>query len=44
MYEATPRDALVLGGVVLAMLLPGLAATWIPTQRALDPMTLLREE
>ena len=45
-YEATPRDPLVLGGVVLAMLLLGLLATWIPAQRALavNPLTLLREE
>ncbi len=45
-YQATPRDPLVLGGVVLAMALLGLLATWIPAQRALalDPLTLLREE
>jgi predicted permease len=45
-YQATPRDPLVLGGVVLAMLLLGLVATWIPAQRALsvNPMILLREE
>jgi predicted permease len=45
-YQATPRDPLVLAGVVLAMLLLGLLATWIPAQRALsiDPMVLLREE
>lgn len=45
-YQATPRDPLVLAGVVLAMLLLGLVATWIPAQRALsiDPLTLLREE
>jgi len=45
-YEATPRDPLVLGGVVAAMALLGLAATWIPAQRALsvDPMVLLRED
>ena len=45
-YHATPRDPLVLGGVVLAMTLLGLMATWIPAQRALavDPLTLLREE
>ena len=30
-YQATPRDPLVLAGVVLAMALLGLAATWIPT-------------
>ena len=45
-YQATSRDPLVLVGVVLAMLLLGLLATWIPAQRALsiDPMILLREE
>jgi ABC-type antimicrobial peptide transport system permease subunit len=45
-YQATPRDPLVLGGVVLAMALLGLLATWIPAQRALsvDPLMLLREE
>jgi predicted permease len=45
-YQATPRDPLVLAGVVLAMTLLGLLATWVPAQRALsvDPMTLLREE
>jgi len=45
-YEATPRDPLVLAGVVLAMALLGLLATWIPAQRALsiDPAVLLREE
>jgi ABC-type antimicrobial peptide transport system permease subunit len=45
-YQATPRDPLVLAGVVLAMLLLGLLATWIPAQRALsiDPIKLLREE
>jgi predicted permease len=45
-YQATPRDPLVLGGVVLAMVLLGLIATWIPARRALsvDPAILLREE
>jgi predicted permease len=45
-YQATPRDPLILAGVVLAMVLLGLVATWIPAQRALsvDPMVLLREE
>jgi predicted permease len=45
-YQATPRDPLVLAGVVLTMLLLGLMATWIPAQRALslDPVRLLREE
>jgi predicted permease len=45
-YQATPRDPLVLAGVVLAMSLLGLLATWVPAQRALsvDPLVLLREE
>jgi predicted permease len=45
-YQATPRDPLVLGGVVLVMLLLGLLATWIPAQRAIsvNPLILLREE
>ena len=45
-YQATPKDPLVLGGVVAAMLLLGLAAASIPARRALaaDPMILLREE
>jgi predicted permease len=45
-YQATPRDPLVLAGAVLAMLLLGLLATWIPAQRvlSLDPVKLLREE
>jgi predicted permease len=45
-YQATPRDPLVLAGVVLAMLLLGLVATWIPARRALsvNPLILLREE
>jgi predicted permease len=45
-YQATPRDPVVLTGVVLAMALLGLIATYIPARRALslDPMILLREE
>jgi len=45
-YQATPRDSLVLAGAVVAMLLLGQLATWIPARRALslDPATLLREE
>lgn len=45
-YQATPRDPIVLGGVVVAMLLLGLIATWIPAQRAIsvDPLILLRED
>ena len=45
-YQATPRDPLVLAGVVLAMAVLGLIATWIPAHRALgiDPLVLLREE
>lgn len=45
-YQATPRDPVVLAGVVLGMALLGLLATWIPARRALsiDLATLLREE
>ena len=45
-YEATPRDPLVLASVILTMALVGLVATWIPARRALsvEPMMLLREE
>lgn len=45
-YQASPRDPVVLAGVVLAMATLGLVATWIPARRALsvDPMILLREE
>jgi len=45
-YQATPRDPIVLTGVVLSMALLGLLATWIPARRALsmDPLALLREE
>jgi predicted permease len=45
-YSASPRDPLVLAGVVLAMSLLGLLATWIPAQRTLsiDPARLMREE
>ena len=45
-YQATPRDPVVLGGVVLMMLAVGLVAAWIPARHALavDPMILLREE
>jgi ABC-type antimicrobial peptide transport system permease subunit len=45
-YQATPRDPVVLAGVVLAMALLGLMATWVPARRALsaDPAILLREE
>jgi predicted permease len=45
-YQATPRDPVVLIGVCFTMLLLGLAASWLPARRALavDPMILLREE
>ena len=45
-YQATPRDPIVLVGVVLAMAALGLLATWIPAQRALsvNPLILLRED
>jgi len=45
-YQATPRDPLVLTGVVVAMALVGLLAASIPARRALsiDPAILLREQ
>ena len=45
-YQATPKDPLVLGGVTLTMLLLGMLAAWVPARRALavDPLVLLREE
>jgi predicted permease len=45
-YQAAPRDPVILGGVVLTMLVLGLAAAWVPAQRALrvNPMILMREE
>jgi ABC-type antimicrobial peptide transport system permease subunit len=45
-YQATPRDPFVLAGVVVAVSLLGLLATWIPAQRALsiNPTILLRED
>ena len=45
-YQATPRDPFVLAGVVVAMALLGVVATWIPAQRALsvNPLILLRED
>jgi ABC-type antimicrobial peptide transport system permease subunit len=45
-YQAAPKDPVVLGGVALTMLLLGLMAAWIPAQRALavNPMILMREE
>ena len=45
-YRATPGDPLVLAGVVSAMLVVGLAASWMPARRALklDPVVLLRED
>lgn len=45
-YQATPRDPLVMLGAVLAMAVVGIVASWIPAQRALsiDPAILLREE
>jgi len=44
-YQATPRDPVVLVGVVLVMAAVGLLASWIPAQRALsvNPLILLRE-
>ncbi len=45
-YEASPRDPFVLASAVLAMLLLGITATWLPARHALniDPSKLMREE
>jgi predicted permease len=45
-YQATPKDPLVLTGVTVTMLLLGVAAAAIPARRALaaNPLVLLRDE
>ena len=45
-YDATPRDPLVLTGVMAVMAALGALSTWIPARRALkiDPAELLRAE
>jgi ABC-type antimicrobial peptide transport system permease subunit len=45
-YQATPKDPLVLGGVTATMLVIGMLAAWIPARRAIavDPLVLLRDE
>jgi predicted permease len=45
-YEATPRDPVVLVAAVFSMFLIGLISTWIPARRALlvDPSMLIRDE
>src|ERR1019366_8105929 len=45
-YQANPRDPVVVGGTVLTMALLGIAASAIPARRALavDPSKLMREE
>jgi predicted permease len=45
-YQANPRDPLVVGGVALTMALLGIAASALPARRALavDPSQLMRED
>lgn len=45
-YQANPRDPVVLAGAAVAIPLVSLVATWIPAQHALslDPARLLRDE
>ena len=45
-YQANPRDPVVVGGAVLTMALLGITASAIPARRALaiDPSKLMREE
>jgi predicted permease len=46
LFEVSPRDPLVLGGVALALLATGAVAAWIPSWRAtrVDPASALRAE
>jgi len=45
-YQADPRDPLVVGGAMATMTLLGALATLVPARRALrvDPSRLMREE
>jgi len=45
-YQATPKDPIVLAGVTLTMLVLGMLAATLPARRALsvDPLILLRDE
>jgi ABC-type antimicrobial peptide transport system permease subunit len=45
-YQANPRDPVVVGGAVLTMAMLGIGASAIPAWRALaiDPSKLMREE
>jgi predicted permease len=45
-YQATPRDPLVLAVAILTMMVIGVVASWIPARRALsvNPAQLLRDE
>jgi ABC-type antimicrobial peptide transport system permease subunit len=45
-YQANPKDPLVLAGTVLSMLILGISASTIPAARALavDPAKLMRED
>jgi predicted permease len=45
-YQATPKDPVILGGVIFTMLCIGVVAALVPARRALavDPMILLRDE
>jgi predicted permease len=45
-FQASPRDPLVIGGVGATMALAALVSTWIPARRALsvDPIRSLRHE
>jgi ABC-type lipoprotein release transport system permease subunit len=45
-YEASPKDPLVLAGVIVTMIALGLLAAYAPARRALsiDPVILLRDQ
>jgi ABC-type antimicrobial peptide transport system permease subunit len=46
LFQVSPRDPLVLVGVVLVLLLTAVLAAWIPSLRAtrVDPTTAMRAE
>ena len=45
-YQATPKDPVVLIDASVTMMLLGMLAAWIPARRALavDPLIFLRDE
>lgn len=46
LYEVSPTDPVVLGGIVLVLMTAGLLACWVPARRAtrVDPLDAMRAE